>query len=146
MGARSYAVERLIDAPAHTVWRLLTDAGSYDDWNDAVLSIEGPIEVGRKIKVVSVLDPKRTFTLKVDQMTEPSTSTPGIMTWSDGMPLGLFTGVRTYTVRPVSDGSCYFSMVEVFSGPMAGLITKAIPDMTDSFDQFADGLAVAAER
>jgi hypothetical protein len=36
-------------------------------------------------------------------------------------------------------------MTEAFRGPLAGLITKAIPDMTDSFRQFADGLKAAAE-
>jgi hypothetical protein len=28
---------------------------------------------------------------------------------------------------------------------LSGLITRTIPDMTDSFDQFADGLKTAAE-
>lgn len=36
-------------------------------------------------------------------------------------------------------------MTEKFSGPMAGLFTNAIPDMTESFEQFADGLKIAAE-
>ena len=36
-------------------------------------------------------------------------------------------------------------MTEVYTGPLAGLITKTIPDMTDSFDKFADGLKSAAE-
>ncbi len=35
-------------------------------------------------------------------------------------------------------------MEEVYSGPLAPLITKAIPDLTESFDQFADGLKQAA--
>ena len=36
-------------------------------------------------------------------------------------------------------------MVEAFTGPLAGLITRAIPDLTESFELFADGLASAAE-
>lgn len=36
-------------------------------------------------------------------------------------------------------------MTEEFTGPFTGLITKAIPDMTESFNQFADGLKAAAE-
>jgi hypothetical protein len=36
-------------------------------------------------------------------------------------------------------------MVEAFTGPLAGLITKAIPDLTASFDMFADCLKEAAE-
>jgi len=67
------------------------------------------------------------------------------MVWSDGMPLGLFRGVRTYRLDPAGSGTA-FSMTEEFSGPLAGLITKAIPDLTESFNQFADGLKAAAER
>jgi hypothetical protein len=66
------------------------------------------------------------------------------MVWSDAMPLGLFKGVRTYQLIE-QGGATEFSMTEVFSGPLSGLITKAIPDMTESFGQFADGLKAAAE-
>jgi hypothetical protein len=37
-------------------------------------------------------------------------------------------------------------MTEDFTGPLAGLISTSIPDLTDSFDMFADGLKAAAER
>lgn len=137
--SRRYAVERRIDAPPATVWALLTDAAGYAEWNDAVLSIEGPIELGNTIELVSAVNPKRTFRLGVAEMDAPTR-----MVWTDGMPLGLFTGTRTYTLT--ADGSAtLFSMVEEFTGPLAGLITKMIPDLTESFEQFADGLTAAAE-
>ena len=137
---REYRASRTIDAPPTTVWALLTDAESYDDWNDAVISITGPIRPGGTINLVSVVDPKRTFTLTVTQMREPSR-----MVWSDGMPLGLFRGERTYTVTDRGDGGSDFTMVEEFTGLLAGLITRAIPDMTESFTTFADSLKTAAE-
>jgi len=31
-------------------------------------------------------------------------------------------------------------MREVYTGPLAGLITKSIPDLAPSFTRFADGL------
>jgi hypothetical protein len=37
-------------------------------------------------------------------------------------------------------------MIEEFSGPLAGLISTSIPDLTDSFDTFANGLKAGAER
>ena len=137
--SRRYAVERRIDAPPERVWALLSDAAGYADWNDAVLSIEGPIEVGNTIELVSVVNPKRTFRLTVAEMDAPTR-----MVWTDGMPLGLFTGTRTYSLTPDGDATA-FSMAEEFTGPLAGLITKMIPDLTESFEQFADGLRVAAE-
>lgn len=139
MGARSYRVTRSIDAPPDVVWALLTDASSCASWNRAVISIDGPIVEGGKIRLVSIADPKRTFRLEVAEMSAPTR-----MVWTDGMPFGLFVGRRTYTLseRP---GRCEFTMVEEFSGPLAGMITKAIPDLTESFELFADGLASAAE-
>jgi uncharacterized protein YndB with AHSA1/START domain len=138
--ARSYAVERLIDASPEQAWSLLTDAQSYRDWNKAVVSLEGRIAVDEKIKLVSVANPKRVFSLTVTEMRQPHR-----MVWSDGMPLGLFRGVRTFALRPQDGGGTVFSMEEVYSGPLAPLISKAIPDLTKSFDQFADGLKQAAE-
>jgi hypothetical protein len=140
MGQRRYSVTRTMDATPETVWALLTDATSYADWNPAVVSIKGPITKGATIELVSVVSPKRTFKLTVSEMDEPNT-----MVWSDGMPLGLFKGVRTYRLVP-EGGATLFSMTEEFSGLLAGPISKSIPDMTDSFDDFADGLKAAAEN
>ena len=137
--AKQHSVTRTIEAAAATVWALLTDADGYRNWNESIVSIEGPIAVGNTVKLVSVVNPKRTFSLKVTEMTEPNR-----MVWEDGMPLGLFKGVRTYTLE-TRGAATEFSMTEVFSGPLSGLITKMIPDVTDSFNLFADGLKQAAE-
>ena len=134
-----YHVSRSISAPIDEVWALLTDSTTYDDWNPAVISIEGHIRAGEPISLVSIVNPKRSFNLKVTEMDAPNR-----MVWSDGMPLGLFRGDRTYELVQ-GDGSTTFSMTEEYTGPLAPLITKTIPDMTDSFDQFADGLKAAAE-
>jgi hypothetical protein len=60
------------------------------------------------------------------------------------MPLGLFEGERTDRLEEVAGGT-EFSMTELLSGPLSGLITRTIPDITDSFNQFADSLKIAAE-
>ncbi len=140
MSARSYSVTRSIGAPAATAWSLLTDADSYAAWNRAVVSIRGPIAPGGKVALVSAVDPKRTFTLQVTEMRPPNH-----MVWSGGMPLGLFKGVRTYELADDGSQRCTFTMTETFSGALAGLITKSMPDLTDSFALFADGLKAAAE-
>ncbi len=134
-----YEATRSIDAPVDRVWALITDASAYSQWNDAVVSLDGTIEPGGKLRLVSTLDPKRTFKLKVTQLDAPT-----MMVWSGGMPLGLFTGTRTYTVASEGTGS-RFTMVEEFTGPMAPMITKAIPDMTESFETFAASVKQASE-
>lgn len=139
MIATRYHVSRRINAPADRVWSLLTDAASYRDWNGAVLSIDGTIAKGNTISLVSVVNPKRTFKLRITEMARPNR-----LVWSDGMPLGLFKGERTYRLDE-RDGATDFSMTEEFRGLLAGVLTKAIPDMTESFNLFADSLKTAAE-
>jgi len=67
------------------------------------------------------------------------------MVWSGGMPLGLFKGVRTYTLDPVGTATTRFTMREVYSGPLLGAIWRSIPDLGPSFTQFALGLKHEAE-
>jgi len=138
--ANEYAVVRSIAAPPQRVWELLVDAPGYRGWNASVVSIEGPIELGRTIKLVSAVNPGRTFVLKVAAMDPPHR-----MVWAGGMPLGLFTGTRTFVVEPAGAG-CRFSMSEVYTGLMSGLIFKSIPDLNNSFKQFAESLKTAAEH
>lgn len=136
----SYQVRRQINASPDKVWSLLSDADAWKEWNPTIISIEGPIAVGEKVKLVSTVNPKRAFSLSVTSM-----SPPNEMVWSDGMPLGLFKGERTYRISAQGEGASEFFMEEVYTGLLAPLITKSIPDMTDSFEQFADGLKAASE-
>lgn len=135
-----YSVTRTIEAEPQVVWDLLTTAADYPDWNPAVLGVEGEIEDGATIRLTSVVNPKRQFKLKVTDVRPPNH-----MVWWDGMPLGLFKGVRTFDVTANGDGTSEFEMEEVYSGLMAPLITKSIPNQTEAFNQFADGLKRAAE-
>lgn len=136
----TYSASRTIEAPPERVWALLVDADGYPSWNPAVVSVDGRIAPGEKIKLTSTLNPRRAFTLHVAESDEPRR-----MVWTSGMPLGLFRGTRTYTLEPAESGRTEFSMQERFTGPLAPLITKSIPDMTESFEQFAEGLKKAAE-
>ena len=61
------------------------------------------------------------------------------------MPLGLFRGVRTYTVA-APGAETLFTMLEEFSGPLLPLIGRSMPDLGPSFEQFARGLKAEAER
>ncbi len=137
--SKQFHVTRTIAAPADEIWALLTNSSGYRDWNQSIVSLDGQIAQGAKIALVSTINPKRRFKLKVTELNKPTR-----MVWSSGMPFGLFTGRRTFTLTECAE-STEFSMTEAFTGPLAGLITKAIPDMTESFNQFADGLKTASE-
>jgi len=137
----TYAARETINAPVETIRKLLTDASSYPEWNPTIVSLDGTIALGEKITLVSTVNPKRSFTLKITSLDAPRR-----MVWADGMPLGLFKGVRTYLLEPRGDGATDFSMEEVFSGILEPMISKSIPDMSDPFQQFAAGLKREAER
>lgn len=68
------------------------------------------------------------------------------MVWGGGMPItGLFAGVRTFTLTPEGDGTRY-SMREEYTGLLLPLIWKSMPDLEQSFRQWAAGLKSHAEE
>ncbi len=137
---RSYDAEATIEATPETIWAILTDAPAYSEWDSGVQRVEGTIAPGQKIKVVSEANPGRAFPVKVTAF-EPARA----MTWSGGMPLGLFKGVRTFALTP-NGTTTRFTMREEYSGPMLPLIWRSMPDLGPSFAQFARGLKARAER
>jgi hypothetical protein len=68
------------------------------------------------------------------------------MVWSGGMPLGLFRGVRTFTLSPQGNGTTRFTVREEYTGPLLPMIWRSMPDLGPSFAQFASGLKARAER
>jgi hypothetical protein len=136
---KSYDAAATIAAPPETVWAILTDARAYAQWDSGVQKVDGRIAPGEKIKVVSEANPGRAFPVKVTEF-EPARS----MVWSGGMPLGLFKGVRTFTLTP-EDGATRFTMREEYTGPLLPMIWRSMPDLGPSFEQFARGLKAKAE-
>ena len=138
---KNFATSITMRARPETVWALLTDAAGYPQWNSTVTKIEGRIAAGEKVTVHAKAAPGRAFPLKVTEFVPPRR-----MVWSGGMPLGLFTGTRSYTLTPTSSGEVEFAMREEFSGLLAPLISRSIPDLQPAFDTFAADLKRRAER
>jgi hypothetical protein len=135
-----YEASSTIAAAPEAIWAILTDGGAYADWDSGVQRLEGTVAPGEKLKVVSEANPGRAFPVKVTEF-QPGRS----MTWSGGMPLGLFKGVRTFALTPEDGGGTRFTMREEYSGPMLPLIWRSMPDLQPSFDKFAAGLKARAE-
>ncbi|GAA3778043.1 hypothetical protein GCM10022225_77360 [Plantactinospora mayteni] len=138
---RGFEASTLIKADPLTIWSVLTDGAAWPTWDSAVARFEGTIAARRKVTVYPDVNPNRGFTVTVVDFR------PGEeMTWRGGMPLGLFTGTRTYQLTPQPDGMVRFDMREEYTGPLAGMIFKSIPDLNPSFRTFADGLKRRAEE
>lgn len=133
--SRETSVSIDIQADPTAIWALLTNGPDFPRWNSTVTSLEGKIGEGEKIKVKSILDAKRVFTLKVKDVEAEKS-----MTWKGGM------GRRLYTLEKTGPNTVRFSMSEKIGGPMFPLFAKMIPPFDAAFEQFASDLKREAER
>ena len=129
-----------INASPETIWRILTDAPKYTDWDPSLISLTGTISSNEKLTIFSKLSPKRAFKVTVSEFV-PNRK----MVWVSGMPLGLFKGERTFTLEPPTNGKVKFTVQEVFTGLLLPLFERSIPDMNPVFTHFAKGLKTKAE-
>jgi hypothetical protein len=137
---KAYDATSVIQAAPATIWAILTDAPGYPNWDSGVLRVDGRIAPGEPLKLVSEANPKRTFSLKVTEFRPDER-----MTWEGGMPLGLFRGVRTFTLSPQADGT-RFTVREQYTGALLPMIWRSMPDLGPSFQKFATGLKRRAEQ
>jgi uncharacterized protein YndB with AHSA1/START domain len=129
-----YEAAAQIAARPDDVWAVLTDGAGWTSWDSGVTGVEGRIRPGEKVTVRTEVAPGRAFPVTVTAF-EP----PRRLEFTGGMPLGLFRGVRTYTLTPSGDGTA-FRMREEYTGPLLGLIWRSMPDLQPSFDRFVAGL------
>lgn len=135
-----YSATTTIHAAPDTIWQILTHAPGYPEWDPSAIRIEGDIAPGEKITAYTKLSPDRAFPVKVTEFR------PGEkMVWTGGMPLGLFKGVRSFILEPEGNGATRFTVREVFSGPLLPIFGRTVPDMTQTFEEFVQGLKARAE-
>lgn len=133
------AAQALIKAPSSTIWAILTDADRLVAGGLGVLRIDGQIRPGARLKLWSEVSPNRAFALRVSVF-EP----PRQMAWTGGMPLGLFRGTRRFSLTTEGEQTM-LRIVEEFTGPLAPMITRTLPDLQPSFDRFVAGIKHIAE-
>ena len=132
--SRETTVSIDIQADRSIIWALLTNANDFPRWNSTVISIEGIIAQGEKIKLKAKLDPKREFKLKVKEF-EADTR----LVWGDAM------GNRVYTLKDIGTNLTNFTMTEKIGGPLFPLFGKMIPPFDETFEQYAIDLKNEAE-
>ena len=137
---KSYEASATIQASPDAIWAILTDGPGYSGWDSGVERVEGSIAAGETIKVFTKISPGRAFPVKVTEF-EPGER----MTWTGGMPMGLFKGVRTFKLSPQEGGATAFTMREEYTGPLLPMMWRMMPDLAPSFEQFASGLKNKAE-
>lgn len=137
--AQDFFASISIAAPPALVWEILTDTAAWPSWDPSCERIEGKIALGATVKAYSKLSPGRAFPVRVTLLDEPRR-----MVWRGGMPFGLFTGERSFSLLPIESG-VEFSLHEIFKGPLLPLIRSSLPDMNEAFHGFCRGLKKRAE-
>jgi hypothetical protein len=137
---KSFKASATIAASTEQIWEILTDGPSYPEWDPGMDRLEGTVALGEKVTAYTKISPDRAFPVKVTDF-EPGK----FMTWTGGMPLGLFKGVRTFKLTPLENGETELFVQEVFTGPLLPLFGRTIPDLTPAFENFVNGLKKRAE-
>lgn len=137
---KRYSASTTINASRDVVWKILTDASGYPNWDATMDHIEGKLNLGETVKFFTRLSPNA-FPVKV---TTFEYGTKLVLT--GGMPLGLFKSERTHTLTPADSGKTLFTTEEVFSGLLLPLFGKNIPDLTENFQGFVAALKKQAEK
>lgn len=132
--SRETAVSIDIQADKSIIWALLTNANDFPRWNSTLISIDGTIKQGEKIKLKAKLDPKREFKLTVKEFEADNR-----MVWGDAM------GNRVFTIKSIGNNLTNFSMSEKIGGPLFPLFAKMIPPFDQAFEQYAKDLKNEAE-
>ncbi len=138
---RSYEAAIRIQASAEQVWAVLVDVGSWRDWPSGLDRVEGTVRIGERLTVVATGTRRRPLQVTVIELR------PGeVMRWRSGLPLGLSVAERTYRLDPQTDGSTEFTLREEYTGPLASLMMRTVPDLTPAFRVFVAGLKQRAEQ
>ena len=136
---QTYKATISIRATPDKIWDVLIDASSYPKWDPGMVKVEGRLALGEKVKFFTKFSPNRAFAVKVTAF-EPGKR----MVLTGGLPFGLFKSERTH--RLMSGEETVFHTEEIFSGLLFPLFGKQIPDLTESFNNFAAGLKQHAEK
>lgn len=132
---RSTSISGLIEASPTAIWELITHAKNIPTWTVTIISIDGEIGLGNKIRLKSSLDSSRTFKLKVKQF-EPQKK----LVWGDSK------GERTFLLESIDANKTRFTMTESIGGLMFPLYAKYIPAFDENFEQFFRDLKAIAKK
>jgi hypothetical protein len=137
-------IEHAVDvqAPAATVWQVLTDTDRYADWNPFMPRLSGRLAAGERL-TLTVRPGKRTMTFR-----------PTVLAVEDGtlirwrgrlwMP-GLFDGEHELRVEPMPGGGARFVQRETFSGLLVPLMPSVVDDTATGFAAMNTALRHRAE-
>ncbi|MFT6320305.1 MAG: hypothetical protein ACJAT4_001228 [Granulosicoccus sp.] len=139
---KSIQTEIIINASVEKVWQVLTDFENYPNWNTFIVSIEGELKEGGRLKNKIMLNGKENnFTPKILKVI-PNQH----LEWLGGDPLGIFKGQHYFKLEAISSTQTKLIHGENFSGLLRGIIMRKIGTATqEGFIQMNKNLKKLAE-
>ena len=133
-----------IDAPAQTVWTVLTDLDQYSEWNPFIVEASGDVEVGKRL--VNRLRPPggRAMTIK-PAVTAVETAKTFEWLGHLGFP-GVFDGRHRFDLEATPSGGTKLVQSEQFNGVLVRVMRKMLDNQTrDGFEAMNSALKARAE-
>lgn len=136
--------EILINAPAATVWQVISNLQDYSKWNPFMISVEGKLEKGERLKVVLKNDNKLMRFKPVVKKVKPFTS----FSWLGSLFIkGLFDGYHYFKLEEQQPGITKLTHGEKFSGILSRFIFSKIGDTTrENFTRMNKAIKKTAEK
>ncbi|CDN73143.1 SRPBCC domain-containing protein [Elizabethkingia anophelis] len=139
--AKEIKTEIVIQAAPEKIWKILTDFGSYPQWNPFIVSVTGEVENGNKI-VVSIKPPDRKgMIFKPIILTRINNKE---LSWQGKLLFkGLFDGKHKFELIDNGDGTTTFIQSEKFSGIFVWLFNprntkKGFNEMNQKLKELAE--------
>ena len=130
-----------IGAPPIEVWTILTDLGSYHEWNPLFVRAAGNVTVGQRITLRSKHPASgRLMTVKP----RITAARPGTeLRWTSSLP-GIISGEHAFTLTPAGNGTRVIQS-ETFRGLLARFPGKTFTSAEASFQALNEALKERAE-
>jgi hypothetical protein len=130
-----------IDAPPMTVWAVLTDLGSYPDWNPLFREASGQVAVGSRIRLRSVHPANgRLMTVRP----KITAADPGAeLRWVAGLP-GIISGEHSFALTAAGGGTRLVQS-ETFRGLLVPFSAKTFARSEVSFASLNEAIKKRAE-
>jgi hypothetical protein len=133
-----------IHAPPERVWELLTDFGSYPQWNPFIRNISGQPILGERLEVRLEPPGGRSMTFKPKVLNaDPNRE----LRWLGHLLVpGLFDGEHSFTIQPLGENRVRFVQREAFKGLLVPLFARSLETNTQrGFEQMNRVLKERAE-
>ena len=141
---RELRSEVTIDAPAERVWELLTDFGSFPDWNPFMQRASGEVVVGEKLVVY--LKPPGGMGMSFKPRVTKVVSNREFRWLGHFVMPGVFDGEHIFAIEPIGDASCRFVQREEFRGILVQLVLAMMGKATErGFNEMNQALKARAE-